>query len=107
MWFRDEYEVMADVGLLEKPVPSCDLAVRYDKADTKLVQILMDWRKKGYSVMGVSARNTIEPGDYKMIVSYKNGEFLLDGKSFSPSAVEEKLGGLSYASYRTGQGAHC
>ena len=101
------YEVMADVGLLEKPVPSCDLAVRYDKADTKLVQILMDWRKKGYSVMGVSARNTIEPGDYKMIVSYKNGEFLLDGKSFSPSAVEEKLGGLSYASYRTGQGAHC
>ena len=101
------YEVMADVGLLEKPVPSCDLAVRYDKADTKLVQIPMDWRKKGYSVMGVSARNTIEPGDYKMIVSYKNGEFLLDGKSFSPSAVEEKLGGLSYASYRTGQGAHC
>lgn len=88
------YEVMAEGGLLEQPVPSCDLAVMYEKADAKLVKLLLTWRKAGFSVMGVSGNNKIEPGDYKMIVSYADGKFLQDGKILSSADVEEKLGGL-------------
>lgn len=88
------YEVMAEAGLLEQPVPSCDLAVTYEEADAELVRLLLKWRKAGYSVMGVSRRNKIEAGDYKMVISYEKGQFLLDGKPLSSDEVEEKLGGL-------------
>lgn len=88
------YEVMAEANLLEEMVPSCDLAVVYDKADRDLIVTLMAWRRKGYSVMGVSCGNQIAAGDYKMIASYKEGKFLVDGMAFSKEEMEEKLGGL-------------
>ena len=88
------YEVMADSNLLEEMAPSCDLAVVYEKADRDLIVTLMAWRKKGYSVMGVASTNAIARGDYKLIVSYKEGRFLLEGTALTKEELEEKLGGL-------------
>ena len=88
------YEVMADSNLLEEMAPSCDLAVVYEKADRDLIVTLMAWRKKGYSVMGVASTNAIAKGDYKLIVSYKEGRFLLEGTALTKEELEEKLGGL-------------
>ena len=88
------YEVMAEAGLLEDVVPSCDLAICYEEADSDLIRQIMKWRKDGFSVMGVSEKNRIEAGDYKKIITYEKGHFLLDGKSLSPSEVENILGGL-------------
>ena len=88
------YEVMADSNLLEEMAPSCDLAVVYEKADRDLIVTLMGWRKKGYSVMGVASTNAIARGDYKLIVSYKEGRFLLEGTALTKEELEEKLGGL-------------
>ena len=88
------YEVMADSNLLEEMAPSCDLAVVYDKADRDLIVTLMGWRKKGYSVMGVASTNAIARNDYKLIVSYKEGRFLLEGAALTKEELEEKLGGL-------------
>lgn len=88
------YEVMAEAGLLEQPVPACDLAVTYAEADDCLVRLLLRWRKAGYSVMGVSHINKIERGDYKMVMAYEKGKFLFEDQPLSPEEVEEKLGGL-------------
>ena len=88
------YEVMAEAGLMEEPVPSCDLAVVYKEADRDLVLSLMKWRKAGYSVMGVSQGNQIEPRDYKMVVSYENGYFQSKDKKYTKEELETWLGGL-------------
>jgi len=88
------YEVMAEADLLEAQVPSCDLAVVYEEADRNLVLTLMDWRHKGFSVLGVSAGNRINSGDYRMIASYKDGFFLTGEEKLSKEEMERKLGGL-------------
>lgn len=88
------YEVMAEAGLLEERVPSCDLAVVYQEADRDLILSLMKWRKAGYSVMGVSQGNQIELGDYKMVVSYDKGYFQSKDKKYTKAELEAWLGGL-------------
>jgi len=88
------YEVMAEADLLEAQVPSCDLAVVYEEADRNLILTLMDWRHKGFSVLGVSAGNRINSGDYRMIASYKDGFFLTGEEKLSKEEMERKLGGL-------------
>ncbi len=88
------YEVMAESDLLEEIVPSCDLAVVYDNADRNLILTLMDWRRKGHSVLGVSTKNRFNPGDYKIVASYSDGLFKTDEKGFTKEEMEAKLGGL-------------
>ena len=44
--------------------------------------------------MGVASTNAIARGDYKLIVSYKEGRFLLEGTALTKEELEEKLGGL-------------
>ena len=88
------YEVMAEEDLLEEMVPSCDLAVVYDEADRDLILTLMNWRQKGFSVLGVSRKNRIIPGDYRLIASYEKGAFVIGEERLSKEEMERKLGGL-------------
>ena len=62
--------------------------------DGLMVDFGDSWAKKGYSVMGVASTNAIAKGDYKLIVSYKEGRFLLEGAALTKEELEEKLGGL-------------
>lgn len=88
------YEVMAEEDLLEEMVPSCDVAVVYDEADRDLILTLMNWRQKGFSVLGVSRKNRIIPGDYRLIASYEKGAFVIGEERLSKEEMERKLGGL-------------
>ena len=88
------YEVMAEEDLLEEMVPSCDLAVVYDEADRDLILTLMNWRQKGFSVLGVSRKNRIIPGDYRLMASYEKGTFVIGEERLSKEEMERKLGGL-------------
>ena len=54
----------------------------------------MDWRHKGFSVLGVSAKNRINPGDYRMMASYEKGSFVIGEERLSKEDMERKLGGL-------------
>lgn len=87
------YEVMAEENLLEEMVPSCDLAVIYDKPDRDLVLTLMDWRRKGHSVLGVSGKNRIVTGDYRITAVYENGKFKVGADLLSKEELEARLGG--------------
>ena len=88
------YEVMAEGNLLEETVPSYDLAVVYDFPDRKLIECLMAWRRKGCSVLGVARKNHILPGDYKLIVEYRDGKFIIDGSMVTEEEMESMVGGL-------------
>lgn len=87
------YELMSERELTGQMEPGCDLAVIYDRSDRELVRTLVRWRKKGFSVMGVSGRNTISEEDYKRIAYYKGNGFLMDGKLLTAEEVEALLGG--------------
>lgn len=59
-----------------------------------MILTLMNWRQKGFSVLGVSRKNRIIPGDYRLIASYEKGAFVIGEERLSKEEMERKLGGL-------------
>lgn len=85
------YEYMADAGLLGKVRPSIQLAVAYDHFDPELVRDLTEWRKKKFSVLGYHVKNTVRKEDYEIAAVYRDGQYIVNGKSLSKEEMEALL----------------
>lgn len=87
------YELMSEKDLTGQMGPACDLAVIYERSSRELVQTLTRWRRKGFSVMGVSKGNTVSEADYRYMAYYTDKGFLIGGKLLSAEETEALLGG--------------
>lgn len=88
------YEYMTDAGLLEKVMPSFQLAVSYSRFVPAMVHDLMEWRKKGFRLLGFNQKNHVAPSDYRLMAVYRNGCYEIDGRPLTKEEIEEKLGGM-------------
>ncbi len=82
------YEVLAEENLLAAPAPSCDLAICYEKADESLIKTILALRARGFSVMGVDSKNTIDQSDYRLVIRYENGRFISNEKFLTETEIE-------------------
>ena len=85
------YEYMTDAGLMEKVRPSFHLSVSYEEFRPEMVRDLMEWRRKGFHVLGFSRSNVISEGDYMIHAAYENGKYRINGKTYSKDEVETLL----------------
>lgn len=85
------YEYMTEAGLLQETKPSCDVAIGYSEVDRHLVELLHQWREQGYSVFGFSETSCVNPSDYRLLVRYRDGHFLLGSEILSESELEKRL----------------
>lgn len=85
------YEYMADAGMLEAVQPSADLAVVYDAPSPELIRDINGWRKDGFAVLGVSGKNTVSPGDYRLMVRWKDGAYEMDGRKADRSEIDARI----------------
>ncbi len=85
------YEYMADAGMLEAVQPSADLAVVYDAPSAELIRDINGWRKDGFAVLGVSGKNTVSPGDYRLMVRWKDGAYEMDGRKADRAEIDARI----------------
>jgi ATP phosphoribosyltransferase regulatory subunit len=59
-----------------------------------MVHDLMEWRKKGFRVLGFNHNNHVSPSDYRMMAVYRDGLYEMNGQKLTKKEIEEKLGGM-------------
>lgn len=85
------YEYMAEAGMLEAIQPSADLAVIYDIVSSSLIRDINGWRREGFAVLGANERNTISPKDYRLIVYWNCGGYVMDGRPATKEDIDARL----------------